>query len=118
LSKPVAILGDGDWLPLAEHARSRGISERKLRRQLIALHQRLGGGVLRSYNEAGTKVRKWFFNPAAVKAGLERDPDEAEISLGEHLLRIEDSEKKIEALRQSLNSVKAKVKALERRVVS
>lgn len=107
-----------DWLPLAEHAREKGISERTLRRRLTALHQRLGGGVLRAYNQEGTKVRKWFFNPLSVKAGLERDPDEAEISLGEHLLRIEDAEKKLEAFRQSLNAVKAKVKGIEKRISS
>ncbi len=100
-----------DWLPLAEHAREKGISERTLRRRLTALHQRLGGGVLRAYNQEGTKVRKWFFNPAATRAGLEREPDATESALGEHLLRIEDLEKKVMALRQSLNSVKAKQKA-------
>jgi len=100
-----------DWIELAAHAREKGIPERTLRRRLTALHQQLGGGVLRSHNKPGTKVRKWFFNPLATRAGLERDPDMVELALGEHLLRLEDLEKKVMALRQSLNSVKAKQKA-------
>jgi transposase-like protein len=99
-----------EWLELARYARDHGIPERTLRRRLTALHQRQGGGVLRSYNEAGTRVGKWFFSPLALQAALEREPDETEAALGEHTLELEDLKRKVEALRQSLNAVKAKMK--------
>lgn len=99
-----------EWLELARYARDHGIPERTLRRRLTALHQREGGGVLRSYNEPGTRVGKWFFSPAALQAALERDPDDAEAAMGEQRLLIEDLQRKVEALRQSLNAVKARMK--------
>ncbi len=99
-----------DWVPLAEHARERGVAERTLRRQLTALHARLGGGVLRSYNQEGTKVRKWFFNRATTKAGLERDPDAIAVQVGELTLQFEDLKEKVNALRQAHNSLKRLVK--------
>jgi len=74
--------------------------------------------VLRSYNQPGTRVRKWFVNLAAVRAGLERDPANAEEAIGDVLLRLEDQEKKSEAFRQSHNALKRKVKALESRISS
>jgi hypothetical protein len=95
------------WLPLAETARAAGVSERTMRRRMVALHQKLDGGVLRSYNLKG-KTRKWFVNPQALLAGVEDDPDEAERGLGEHLLRIEELEKRLDALRQSHNALKRK----------
>lgn len=98
-----------EWVPLAEHAREIGMPERTLRRRLMALHQRLGGGVLRSYNAPGAKVGKWFFNRLATRAGLERDPDETEAALGEHLTRIEKLENRQESLRQSLKALKKHV---------
>lgn len=107
-----------NWVPLAEHARTLGKPERTIRRQLTALHARLGGGVLRSYNQPGTRVRKWFVNLAAVQAGLEHDPADAEEAIGDLLLRVEDQEKKSEALRQSHNSLKRKVKDIENRISS
>lgn len=67
--------------------------------------------MLRSYNEPGTRVGKWFFSPLALQAAVERDPDATEAALGEQLLRIEDLEKKVAALRQSLIAVKNKVKS-------
>jgi hypothetical protein len=74
--------------------------------------------VLRSYNQPGTRVRKWFVNLAAVQAGLTRDPADTEEAIGSLMLRVEDVEKKSEALRQSHNSTKRKVKALESRISS
>lgn len=85
---------------------------------MTALHARLGGGVLRSYNQAGTRVRKWWVNLAAVRVGLTRDRADAEEAIGGVLLRLEDQEKKSEALRQSHNSLKRKVKGLESRISS
>jgi len=83
--------------------------ERTLRRRLMALHQRMGGGVLRSYNVPGTKVGKWFFNRAVTKAVLEREPDDTEAALGEHLTRIEIVENRLKALQQSHNALKRHV---------
>lgn len=100
------------WLELAKHARETGISERTLRRRLTALHQRLGGGVLRAYSAPGASVRKWWFNPTALQAALERDPEETEVALGEQRVRIEELEEKVNALRQSHKSLKRQVKDL------
>ena len=100
-----------EWVPLAEHAREIGMPERTLRRRLLALHQRMGGGVLRSYNVPGTKVGKWFFNQLVTRAVLERDPDETEVALGDHLTRIEKLENRQEAMRQSFKSLKKLVNA-------
>lgn len=113
LSKGLHTPADDGWVELAKYAREKGLSERTLRRRLTALHQRLGGGVLRSYNDPGTRIGKWWFNPVAVKVGLERDPDETETSLGEHLLRIEENEKKLNALRQSLNALRRQVNSMK-----
>lgn len=93
-------------MPLAEHAREIGMPERTLRRRLMALHQRMGGGVLRSYNVPGTKVGKWHFNRAVTRAVLERDPDDTEAALGEHLTRIEIVENRLKALQQAHNALK------------
>jgi Mg2+ and Co2+ transporter CorA len=100
-------------VPLAEHAREIGMPERTLRRQLYALHQRMGGGVLRSYNVPGTRVGKWFFNRAVTRAVLAREPDDTEVALGEHLTRIEKTENRLAALRQSLKSLRALVNTLQ-----
>lgn len=78
--------------------------------RMTGLHQRLGGGVLRSHNRPGTKVRKWFVNPLVVKAAVEKDPDATEVALGEHLMRIEELERKLEALRQSHIALKRSFK--------
>jgi hypothetical protein len=80
---------------------------------MTALHARLGGGVLRSYNKPGTRVRKWWVNLAAVRVGLTRDPADTEEAIGGVLLRLEDLEKKSEAFRQSHNALKRKVNQLE-----
>jgi hypothetical protein len=79
--------------------------------RLTALHQRLGGGVLRSFNRPGTKVRKWWVNPARLARLLEEPEavDAVEEQLGEHLLRIEALEEKLQALRQSHIALKRKV---------
>lgn len=78
----------------------------------------MGGGVLRSYNEPGTRVRKWWVNLDAVRIGLSRNPADAEEAIGDMLLRLEDQEKKSEALRQSHKSLKGRVKVLESRISS
>lgn len=101
-----------EWVPLAEHAREIDMPERTLRRRLMALHQRMGGGVLRSYNVPGTKVGKWFFNRSATRAVLERDPDDTEAALGEHLTRIEIAENRLKALQQAHNALKRLVNQL------
>jgi len=105
-------LEDG-WIPLAETARKAGVPERTMRRRMVALHQRLGGGVLRSYHPEGGHVRKWFVNAAALRAGIEKDPDATEVALGEHLVRIEELERRLLALRQSHIVVKRHVKAVQ-----
>lgn len=88
-----------------------------MRYRMVALHHKLGGGVLRSYSRPGKRVRKWFVNAEALRLSVERDPDDTERALGEHLLRIEELEKKLDALRQSHNALKRKtnlsVQALE-----
>lgn len=104
---------DDAWIPLAETARKAGVNERTMRRRMVALHQRMGGGVLRSYHPEGGHVRKWFVNAAALRAGIEKDPDATEVALGEHLVRIEELEKKLLALRQSHIAVKRQVKAVQ-----
>lgn len=100
------------WVPVAEGARERGIPERTFRRRLLALHSKLGGGVLRSYNQPGTRVRKYFFNPEKAVLAVEEQPALEDLAeqLGALTMRVEDCEKRGEALRQSLNSVKARVK--------
>lgn len=65
--------------------------------------------MLRSYNRPGTKVRKWFVNPAALRSAVEKDPEENEVALGEHLLRIEALERNLQALRNSHIALKRKV---------
>jgi hypothetical protein len=101
------------WVPLAEGARERGIPERTFRRQLAALHAQFGGGVLRAYNQPGTRVRKWFFNPvrANMAPPVQLKIEDVEAQLGEVVLRVEDLERNNTALRQKLNSLKAKVKS-------
>lgn len=97
---------------LAEYARARGVPERTMLYRLTALHQRLGGGVLKSQNPPGTKVRKWWVNPQKLERlqrELAEDAEPTEEQLGEHLLRIEALEEKLEALRQSHISLKRKV---------
>lgn len=82
---------------------------------MTALHARLGGGVLVAYNKPGTRVRKWFVNLASVRVGLTRQPVDTEEAIGDVLLRVEDLEKKSEAIRQSHNMLKRKVNQLELR---
>lgn len=91
------------------------MAERTLRRQMTALHARLGGGVLIAYNKPGTRVRKWFVNLAAVRVGLTQQPIDSEEAIGAVLLRVEDLEKKSEAFRQSHKALKRKVNQLELR---
>ena len=105
------------WLPLAAEARKAGVPERTMRYRLVALHHKLGGGVLMSLNEPGTKVRKWWFNPEALKRALDVDPNPIDVAFGESELRIEDVEKKIAALRNAFRehkkSANARIRALE-----
>lgn len=100
------------WVPVVDGAREHGIPERTFRRRLLSLHARLGGGVLRSFNQPGTRVRKWFYNPARASIAIEHHLKLEELAelVGEVTLRIEDCERNDKALRQSLNSVKAKLK--------
>jgi hypothetical protein len=86
-----------------------GIPPRTLRRRLYALHLRYGN-VLRAHNRPGTVVRKWWFNPVALKAGLERDPDDVEATLGEHRLQLEELQEKVNALKQAYNHLKRQMK--------
>jgi hypothetical protein len=80
--------------------------------RLTALHQRLGGGVLKAFNRPGTKVRKWWVNPDRLARLVEDegvDVDDVEEQLGEHLLRIEALEEKFKALRDGHIALKRKV---------
>jgi hypothetical protein len=97
---------------VAEGAREQGIPERTFRRRLLALHAQLGGGVLRSFNQPGTRVRKWFFNPAKAALAVEEQPTVESLAreLGELMLRVDTCERNDEALRQRVNSVKAQMK--------
>jgi hypothetical protein len=96
------------WVELAAYAREQGIPANTLLRRLKALHERQGN-VLRAYNRPGAAVRKWWFNPVALKAGLERDPEETEAVLAEQLARIEALEAKVDALRRAYQSLKRRV---------
>lgn len=100
------------WVPVVDGAREHGIPERTFRRRLLSLHARLGGGVLRSFNQPGTRVRKWFYNPARASVAIEHHLKLEELveMVGEVTLRVEDCERNDKALRQSLNSLKHKVK--------
>jgi hypothetical protein len=80
--------------------------------RLTALHQRLGGGVLKHFSGPGKKVRKWWVNPARLARLVEEDGepvDATEEQMGEHLLRIEALEEKVSALRNSHIALKRKV---------
>jgi hypothetical protein len=86
---------------------------------MVALHQQLGGGVLRSYNRPGQRVGKWWINVPALQARARDlqsedrpEPESIDVALGEHLLRIERVEKKLQALRDSHIALKNKVKQL------
>jgi hypothetical protein len=89
-----------------------------MRRRMVALHQQMGGNVLRSYNRPGQRVGKWWVNVTALQAkarDLQSGPEEPEsvdVALGEHLLRIERVEKRLQALRDSHIALKNKVKQL------
>jgi hypothetical protein len=84
-----------------------------MRYRLTALHHKLGGGVLLALNAPGTRVRKYWFNPKALKAGLGEDPDPVDVALGEHALRLDEVEKKLAALRNAHLSLKTRVKRIE-----
>jgi hypothetical protein len=80
--------------------------------RLTALHQRLGGGVLKHFTPPGKKVRKWWVNPERLARLVEDEGepvDATEEQLGEHLLRIESLEEKVNALRNSHIALKRKV---------
>lgn len=99
-------------VPLTEYAREHGVSDRTMLYRLTALHQRLGGGVLKHFSGPGKKVRKWWVNPARLARLLEgegEDVDAVEEQLGEHLLRIEALEEKVQAIRNSHIALKRKV---------
>ncbi len=104
-----------DWLPVAAEARVRGVPEKTFLRRLKAMHAQMGGGVLRAHNLPGTKVRKWFFNPAKASVAIEHQltVEELQEQLGDAVLRIEECEKKDEALRQRLKSLKTKVESMQ-----
>jgi hypothetical protein len=112
--KPALVIATREdrWVPVADGAREHGVPERTFRRRLLALHAQLGGGVLRSYNQPGTRVRKWFYNPAKASIAIEHQLklEDVEEQVGALMLRVEVCERNDTAFRQSLNSVKAKVK--------
>jgi hypothetical protein len=93
-----------------------------MRYRLVALHHKLGGGVLMSLNEPGSKVRKWWFNPEALKRAIDFDPNPIDAAFGESDLRLEDCEKKITALRNALREHKkqanARLRALEAKLTA
>ncbi len=70
--------------------------------------------MLRSYNRPGTKVRKWWVNPAALKASLTFEPQAIDAELGEYDLRIETLEKRLQALRDARQGDKNRLIAIER----
>lgn len=89
-----------------------------MRRHATALHQQLGGGVLRGFNEPGRRVGKWWVNTRVLAAHHQRDEIEEEreatqSALGEHLLRIEDLERKTQALRDRQIALKKRVDRVE-----
>jgi hypothetical protein len=92
-----------------------------MRRRMVALHQQLGGNVLRTYTRPGQRVGKWWVNLTVLQAkardlqsdtATTEEPESIQVSLGEHLLRIERVEKKLQALRDSHIALKNKVKQL------
>lgn len=92
------------WLPLAAEARRAGIPERTARRHALALHHQAGGGVVMSLNQPGTKARKYYINPEAAKRVVEQrdaneEPSEDDVTFGRHLVRIENLENRLFALR-------------------
>jgi hypothetical protein len=112
------VILDG-WQSLAETARKAGVSERTMRRRMVALHQQLGGNVLRTYTRPGQRVGKWWVNLNVLQAKArelqsdnQSEPESTEVALGEHLLRIERVEKRLQALRDSHIALKNKVKQL------
>lgn len=118
-----------DWTPLTRLARESGVPVRTMRRRMAALHQQLGGGVLRAYNEPGTRVGKWWVNVTVLQAHHGRAEAEAErervedqqeavqAQLGEHLLRIEAVERKTQALRDRAIAQRKRLERVEQLVL-
>lgn len=69
--------------------------------------------MVRAHNLPGTRVRKYFFNPVKASAAVERQVtvEDLQEQLGGVMVRLEECERNDEALRQRVNSLKAKLKA-------
>lgn len=108
----------GNWVAVSDGARAQGVSVRTFRRRLLMLHEQVGG-VLKSFNRPGTKVRKWFYNPDVTRIAVELGVrlDAVELKVESLMTRMDESEAKLVVLRTSINSVNRKVKAA-RQVVS
>jgi predicted transcriptional regulator len=71
-----------------------------MRRRLLALNYQQGGGIVRSLHKQG-KPRKYFVLIEALKLVAERDPDAIETELGDLRSRLDEHERRLDAIRET-----------------
>lgn len=90
------------WVELPEFLRDAaakaGVSQRTIRRRVLAVNHAAGGGIVRSFQSRGP-VRLWWVNPERLRVELERDPDARDAQAQWLEARIEKLEENVEALK-------------------
>lgn len=92
-------------MSVPEAARAAGVHPRTMRRRLLALNFQCGGGIVRSLHLQG-KPRKYFVQVQALQRALEDAPNPVESELGDLRTRVDDLEKKLDALRNAHRQLK------------
>ncbi|MBA2724272.1 MAG: hypothetical protein H0U56_15570 [Methylibium sp.] len=93
------------WISIPEAARAAGVQPQTMRRRLLALHFKLGGGIVRSLHLQG-KPRKYWVNVEALRLASAQEPDAIEVELGDLRTRVADLERKLDALRNAYRQLK------------
>lgn len=97
------------WVSVADAAKAAGVGHRTMRRRLLRLNERFGGGVLESYEPKGARARKYWVNPAVLKLAVDGQTPELERRLENAEARVALVEKKVQRLADSHKALKRKV---------
>jgi hypothetical protein len=99
------------WIPISEAAELAGVGARTMRRRMLVLNARCGGRALRSYEPEGTLPRKYFVSVEALLHFLRTDPSSFDGELADIHGKMEEFDRKLNALRDSHRALKRKVNA-------
>lgn len=97
------------WISIPEAAAAAGVHPRTMRRRLLALNFQCGGGIVRSLHLQG-KPRRYFVQVQALQKAMDAEPNQVESELGDLRTRVDDLEKKLDALRNAHRQLKKQLK--------